>query len=104
MSALTEAGVSGQLRARPGVLRRLTRNRSALIGSALVLTFVLLALLAPILPLADPLKSNFLAIRKPPRNSTGSEPTKPAAIRSRACSSERRPRSSPGLSRSRSRW
>ncbi|CAN7525514.1 ABC transporter permease [Bosea sp. LjRoot237] len=66
MSALTETGVSGQLRARPGVLRRLTRNRSALIGSALVLTFVLLALLAPILPLADPLKSNFLAIRKPP--------------------------------------
>lgn len=66
MSAVTETGATGPLQARPGVLRRLVRNRSALIGGALVLTFVLLAILAPILPLADPLKSNFLAIRKPP--------------------------------------
>jgi peptide/nickel transport system permease protein len=66
MSAVTETGAAGPLQARPGVLRRLVRNRSALIGGALVLTFVLLAILAPILPLADPLKSNFLAIRKPP--------------------------------------
>ncbi|SFD16191.1 peptide/nickel transport system permease protein [Bosea sp. CRIB-10] len=66
MSAVTETGAAGPLQARPGVMRRLVRNRSALIGGALVLTFVLLAILAPILPLADPLKSNFLAIRKPP--------------------------------------
>lgn len=66
MSAVTETGATGPLQARPGVLRRLVRNRSALIGGALVITFVLLAILAPILPLADPLKSNFLAIRKPP--------------------------------------
>jgi peptide/nickel transport system permease protein len=66
MSAVTETGAAGPLQTRPGVLRRLVRNRSALIGGALVLTFVLLAILAPILPLADPLKSNFLAIRKPP--------------------------------------
>ncbi|PZR92998.1 MAG: diguanylate cyclase [Stutzerimonas stutzeri] len=66
MSALTETGAAGPLQTRPGVLRRLIRNRSALIGGALVLTFVLMAILAPILPLADPLKSNFLAIRKPP--------------------------------------
>jgi peptide/nickel transport system permease protein len=66
MSAAIETGAGGPLQTRPGVLRRLIRNRSALIGGALVLTFVLLALLAPILPLADPLKSNFLAIRKPP--------------------------------------
>ncbi len=66
MSAVTETGAAGPLQARPGVLRRLIRNRSALIGGALVLTFVLMAILAPILPLADPLKSNFLAIRKPP--------------------------------------
>lgn len=45
---------------------KLIRNRSALIGGTIVLTFVLMALLAPILPLADPLKSNFLAVRKPP--------------------------------------
>ncbi|WP_186419057.1 ABC transporter permease [Bosea sp. CS1GBMeth4] len=66
MSALTETGATGTLRTRPGVLHRLVRNRSALIGGALVLLFVLMALLAPILPLSDPLKSNFLAIRKPP--------------------------------------
>ena len=66
MSAVTETGAAGPLQTRPGVLRRLIRNRSALIGGALVLTFVLMAILAPILPLADPLKSNFLAIRKPP--------------------------------------
>lgn len=52
--------------ARPGVISRLLRNKSALIGGSLVLVFVLMAVLAPILPLADPFKSNFLAIRKPP--------------------------------------
>ncbi|MDX3809850.1 MAG: ABC transporter permease [Bosea sp. (in: a-proteobacteria)] len=51
---------------RPGVLSRLIRNPAALIGGGLVLLFVLMAMLAPILPLADPFKSNFLAIRKPP--------------------------------------
>lgn len=54
------------LRPRPGVLVRLSRNLSALIGGAIVLAFVLMAVLAPLLPIADPLKSNFLAIRKPP--------------------------------------
>jgi peptide/nickel transport system permease protein len=53
-------------RPRPGVVMRLARNRSALIGGAVVLAFVLMAMFAPLLPLADPLKSNFLAIRKPP--------------------------------------
>ena len=54
------------LRPRPSVVVRLLRNRSALIGGAIVLAFVLMAVFAPLLPLADPLKSNFLAIRKPP--------------------------------------
>ncbi|WP_082365049.1 ABC transporter permease [Bosea vaviloviae] len=53
-------------RPRPNVLVRLARNRSALIGGAIVLAFVLMALFSPLLPLADPIKSNFLAIRKPP--------------------------------------
>ncbi|CAN7705521.1 ABC transporter permease [Bosea sp. LjRoot9] len=53
-------------RPRRSALAKLLRNRSALIGGAIVLVFVLMALLAPLLPLADPLKSNFLAIRKPP--------------------------------------
>ncbi len=60
------AGTASGLKARPGVLARLLRNPSALIGGGLVLLFVLLAVLAPVLPLADPFKSNFLAIRKPP--------------------------------------
>jgi peptide/nickel transport system permease protein len=55
-----------QLPKRRSVLGKLLRNRSALIGGTIVLAFILMALLAPILPLADPLKSNFLAIRKPP--------------------------------------
>ncbi|MCU4182305.1 ABC transporter permease [Bosea sp. BH3] len=54
------------MKARPGVLARLIRNRSALIGGSIVLVFVLMAVLAPVLPIADPFKSNFLAIRKPP--------------------------------------
>ncbi|MDR6871515.1 peptide/nickel transport system permease protein [Bosea sp. BE125] len=53
-------------RPRRSALAKLLRNRSALIGGAIVLVFVLMAVLAPLLPLADPLKSNFLAIRKPP--------------------------------------
>jgi peptide/nickel transport system permease protein len=53
-------------RPRRSALAKLLRNRSALIGGTIVLVFVLMALLAPLLPLADPLKSNFLAIRKPP--------------------------------------
>ena len=54
------------LRKRRSTLSKLLRNRSALIGGTVVLLFVLMAVLAPLLPLADPLKSNFLAIRKPP--------------------------------------
>ncbi|RDJ23078.1 ABC transporter permease [Bosea caraganae] len=53
-------------RPRRSTLSKLLRNRSALIGGIIVLVFVLMAVLAPILPIADPLKSNFLAIRKPP--------------------------------------
>jgi peptide/nickel transport system permease protein len=54
------------LRKRRSTLSKLLRNRSALIGGTVVLLFVLMAVLAPLLPLADPLKSNFLGIRKPP--------------------------------------
>jgi len=51
---------------RRSTLSKLLRNRSALIGGTVVLLFVLMAVFAPLLPIADPLKSNFLAIRKPP--------------------------------------
>jgi ABC-type dipeptide/oligopeptide/nickel transport system permease subunit len=66
LDSISAPGAATGVTARPGVLARLARNKSALIGGGLVLVFVLMALLAPILPLADPFKSNFLAIRKPP--------------------------------------
>jgi peptide/nickel transport system permease protein len=65
--ATTPAGASEPApAARRSTLSKLLRNRSALIGGTVVLMFVLMAVFAPLLPLADPLKSNFLAIRKPP--------------------------------------
>jgi len=66
LDSIASAGAASGARSRPGVLARLVRNKSALIGGSVVLIFVLMALLAPVLPLADPFKSNFLAIRKPP--------------------------------------
>ncbi len=66
LDSIASAGASAGSKGRPGVLARLIRNKSALLGGGLVLIFVLMAVLAPVLPLADPFKSNFLAIRKPP--------------------------------------
>ena len=42
------------------------RNRAAMLGAAIVLAFVVLAILASVLANFDPLKVNFLAVRKPP--------------------------------------
>ena len=47
-------------------LRRFLRRRSAVVAAVVVLGFVLIALLAPLLAPYDPIKPNFLAIRKPP--------------------------------------
>mgnify|MGYP000669323561 FL=1 len=46
--------------------RRLARNRLALLGGTVVLLFVLIALFAPLLAPFEPIKSNWLAVRKPP--------------------------------------
>lgn len=51
---------------RSRVLAKLLRNRMALIGAGIVLLFVLAALLAPWIAPHDPLKTSFLAVRKPP--------------------------------------
>ncbi|CAN1542318.1 DppC ABC-type dipeptide/oligopeptide/nickel transport systems, permease components [Rhabdaerophilaceae bacterium] len=48
------------------VWRKLRRSRAAWIGGSIVITFVLVALFAPLIAPYDPLKSNFLLIRKPP--------------------------------------
>ena len=42
------------------------RNRIALAGAAIVAAFVLVAILAPLISPYDPLKTSFLAVRKPP--------------------------------------
>ena len=46
--------------------KKLTSSRSAFFGGILVLFFVVVALLAPILPIADPIATDWLAVRKPP--------------------------------------
>lgn len=46
--------------------RKLRANRAALVGTIIVGVFVALAVLAPLLPIADPNATNWGAIRKPP--------------------------------------
>jgi peptide/nickel transport system permease protein len=46
--------------------KKLTSSRPAFFGGILVLFFVVVALLAPILPIADPIATDWLAVRKPP--------------------------------------
>jgi peptide/nickel transport system permease protein len=56
-----------EVRARPsGFSAKLFRNKSALIGGAIILLFATAALLAPEIAPYDPLKTNFLHVRKPP--------------------------------------
>lgn len=45
---------------------KLKRNKSALAGLIIISIFVGLALIAPLLPIADPVQPDWLAIRKPP--------------------------------------
>jgi peptide/nickel transport system permease protein len=46
--------------------RRLVRRRGAMVGLAVILFFIAIAILAPYIAPYDPLKTNFLAVRKPP--------------------------------------
>jgi peptide/nickel transport system permease protein len=47
-------------------LRRFVRNKSALIGFAIVLALVLIAVFAPLIAPFEPIRTNFLQVRKPP--------------------------------------
>ncbi len=62
------AGAAAQSLPRAGgrALKKFMANKSAVICAAIVLIFVLIALLAPWLSPFDPVKANFLAVRKPP--------------------------------------
>lgn len=67
MSELLTAGGAAPLRrANNRVLKKFLANKSAMIGAVIVLLFVTMALLAPWLAPFDPIKANFLAVRKPP--------------------------------------
>ena len=48
------------------VLRRFLRSPSAVAGAAVVIGFVVVAVLAPLIAPYDPIKTNWLAVRKPP--------------------------------------
>ncbi|THV21062.1 ABC transporter permease [Peteryoungia ipomoeae] len=60
--------VTGGVPAKSGnrAWRKLRANRSALAGLAVILFFAMLALIAPLLPIADPLATSWTAIRKAP--------------------------------------
>jgi peptide/nickel transport system permease protein len=46
--------------------KKLKRNRSALLGFLMVFFFVAVAVLAPLLPIADPIATSWTAVRKAP--------------------------------------
>lgn len=70
MTVPTETGASPAraVPRRPGgrALAAFLRNRAAVAGAVVVLAFVAVAVLAPLLAPFDPLKTNFLLIRKAP--------------------------------------
>ena len=67
MSATADiASVPRELSPSRRALRRLLRRRGALLGLAIIAFFVVLAIGAPYFAPDDPLKTNFLLVRKPP--------------------------------------
>ena len=68
MSATADvaAGLPRELSPARRALRRLVRRRGALVGLAILVFFVVLAIAAPYVAPYDPLQTNFLAVRKPP--------------------------------------
>jgi peptide/nickel transport system permease protein len=65
-AALDEAAPSAVDRPAWRALRRLTRRRGAMVGLAVVVFFVAIALLAPFVAPYDPLKTSWSAVRKAP--------------------------------------
>ncbi len=65
MSAVAVASAPVQAQ-QNGFVAKLLRNKSGVIGGSIILLFLAAALLAPEIAPYDPLKTNFLYIRKPP--------------------------------------
>lgn len=66
MSAVLPAAVPREATPARRALRRLMRRRGAMLGLAIVLIFVLLALFAPWIAPYDPIATSWSAVRKPP--------------------------------------
>lgn len=67
MSEVLAAGSAAALRKPTNrVLKKFLGNKSAVIGAVIVIFFVLIALLAPWLAPFDPIKADFMAVRKAP--------------------------------------
>ncbi|MEN4980659.1 ABC transporter permease [Erwinia billingiae] len=67
MSEVLAAGSAAALRKPTNrVLKKFLGNNSAVIGAVIVIFFVLIALLAPWLAPFDPIKADFMAVRKAP--------------------------------------
>ena len=67
MSEILASGNAAALRKPTNrVLKKFLGNKSAMTGAVIVVFFVLLALLAPWIAPFDPIKANFLAVRKAP--------------------------------------
>jgi peptide/nickel transport system permease protein len=69
-----DAGPRGSARGRAGALRRLWRDRLAVLGAFFVAAAVAMALLAPVLAPADPIKNSLLDRLTPPRWTSGGSP------------------------------
>ncbi|MGV2104629.1 ABC transporter permease [Agrobacterium vitis] len=65
MTAMSEAATGPSHLSGRG-WRKLKANKAALVGLGIILFFLVVALLAPLLPIADPLASSWSAIRKAP--------------------------------------
>ena len=65
-AALESSRELGTRRAESRAWKKLRTNRSALIGLVLVVFFIVVALLAPVLPVPDPSATDWSAVRKAP--------------------------------------
>lgn len=95
MSTLTKTGPSTNPLAaflRDPLWQRLAKRKSALVGLAIVLFMVFVAVFAPLLAPYDPTAQSWTAVRKAPLPRIGSAPTKPGATSSPALSGAPAPR------------
>ena len=99
MSAISANPAAAAPRSRNRAWGKFKRNHIAMLGLAIVLFFVALALLAPLVANHDPFQTSFTTIRRRRRRNTGWARTSWAATSSAAWSMARAPRSWPAWCR-----